>query len=103
MPDELAVILPAAGRSTRFGAGRDKLLEMLDGRAVIARAVGAFLSRSDVGQVLLPTNQRERIEPALGDESGRIDGRITFCAGGASRAESGLRALGLLPQLLEVG
>jgi 2-C-methyl-D-erythritol 4-phosphate cytidylyltransferase len=101
MPNELAVILPAAGRSTRFGAGRDKLLEMLDGRAVIARAVGAFLSRSDVGQVLLPTNQRERIEPVLHDESGRVDQRVTFSAGGASRAESVLSALRLVPDRFE--
>jgi 2-C-methyl-D-erythritol 4-phosphate cytidylyltransferase len=93
MSHELAVILPAAGRSTRFGGGRDKLLEALDGRAVIARAVGAFLQRNDVGQVLLPTNQRERLEPVLHDESGRLDSRITFCAGGASRAESVLSAL----------
>jgi 2-C-methyl-D-erythritol 4-phosphate cytidylyltransferase len=101
MPHELAVILPAAGRSTRFGAGRDKLLEVLDGRAVIARAVGAFLSRDDVGQVLLPTNQRERLEPVLREESGGIDPRVTFCAGGASRAESVLSALRLVPERFE--
>jgi 2-C-methyl-D-erythritol 4-phosphate cytidylyltransferase len=101
MPDQLVVILPAAGRSMRFGPGRDKLLEMLEGRAVIARAVGAFLSRSDVGQVLLPTNQRERIEPVLRDESGQIDPRVTFCAGGPSRAESVLIALRLVPDRFE--
>jgi 2-C-methyl-D-erythritol 4-phosphate cytidylyltransferase len=101
MPDELAVILPAAGRSTRFGAGRDKLLEMLEGRAVIARAVGAFLARGDVGRVLLPTNQRERLEPLLRGESDPLDARITFCAGGASRAESVLNALRLVPDHFE--
>jgi 2-C-methyl-D-erythritol 4-phosphate cytidylyltransferase len=101
MADELAVILPAAGRSTRFGAGRDKLLEILDGRAVIARAVGAFLARADVGQVLLPTNQRERIEPLLCDDAGCVDPRITFCAGGASRAESVLSALRQTPVRFE--
>jgi 2-C-methyl-D-erythritol 4-phosphate cytidylyltransferase len=101
MADELAVILPAAGRSTRFGAGRDKLLEILDGRAVIARAVGAFLARTDVAQILLPTNQRERIEPLLADGSGPLDPRVTFCAGGASRAESVLSALRLVPDRFE--
>src|SRR4051812_3697879 len=100
MPD-LAVILPAAGRSTRFGAGRDKLLEPLGGRAVIARAVDAFLSRSDVGLVALPTNQRERIEAVLGDARKAIDVRITFCGGGASRAESVLGALRLVPERFE--
>ena len=88
MPD-LAVILPAAGRSVRFGGGRDKLLEPLAGRAVIAHAVGAFLARADVGAVVLPTNQRDRLEPVLGAG----DSRITFCDGGASRADSVLSAL----------
>jgi 2-C-methyl-D-erythritol 4-phosphate cytidylyltransferase len=101
MVDPLAVILPAAGRSTRFGAGRDKLLETLGGRAVIARAVDAFLSRDDVEHVFLPTSQRERIEPVLQDESGGVDARIAFCAGGASRAESVLSALRLVPHRFE--
>jgi CTP:molybdopterin cytidylyltransferase MocA len=56
MPD-LAVILPAAGRSVRFGGGRDKLLELVGGVPVIARSVGAFLARRDVGLVVLPTNR----------------------------------------------
>lgn len=93
----VAVILPAAGRSTRFGAGRDKLLESLDGKPVVARAAGAFLSRLDVGAILIPTNQRDRIEPALGAK----DPRITFCPGGASRAESVLSALHHVPSNFE--
>jgi len=96
MSDPLAVILPAAGRSTRFGAGRDKLLESLGGRAVIARAVDAFLSRADVGLIVLPTNQKDRIEGAL-----RMDGRVQFCAGGASRAQSVLSALREVPTHFE--
>jgi 2-C-methyl-D-erythritol 4-phosphate cytidylyltransferase len=97
-PPGLAVIMPAAGRSTRFGAGRDKLLEVLDGKAVIARSVDAFASRDDVGLIVIPTNQRERIAPAIED---RAADRVRFCAGGASRAESVLAALRAVPEQFE--
>ena len=94
---DVAAILPAAGRSMRFGGGRDKLFEPLGGRPVIAHSVAALLAQSEVGLVVLATNQRERIEPALVDTTGRLDPRITFCPGGASRAESVLAALRLVP------
>jgi 2-C-methyl-D-erythritol 4-phosphate cytidylyltransferase len=98
---KVAVILPAAGRSVRFGGGRDKLLELLDGTPVIARAVGAFLARRDIGAILLPTNQRDRIEPTLTARKGRLDPRIRFCEGGASRAESVFNALRQVPDQFE--
>jgi 2-C-methyl-D-erythritol 4-phosphate cytidylyltransferase len=95
---KLAIILPAAGRSLRFGGGgRGKLLENLCGQAVISRSVRAFLDRSDVGLIVLPTNQRERIEPALGIS----DARVRFCDGGASRAESVLSGLRRVPESFE--
>lgn len=94
----LSVILPAAGRSLRFdGGGRDKLLENLAGQAVIAHSVRAFLERSDVGLIVLPTNQHERIEPALG----KLDRRVQFCAGGVSRAHSVLCGLQQIPESFE--
>jgi 2-C-methyl-D-erythritol 4-phosphate cytidylyltransferase len=95
MPGTFAVILPAAGRSLRFGGGgRDKLLEPLGGQPVIARSVQAFLQRADVGLVIIPTNQRERIEPV-------VDPRVQFCPGGPSRAESVLNALREIPERFE--
>ncbi len=98
---DLAVILPAAGRSVRFGGGRDKLLEPLNGRAVIGHAVRAFLLREDVELVALPTNQRDRIELALADDTGGLDPRVLFCDGGLSRAESVLSALRQIPSHFE--
>ena len=102
---EFAVILPAAGRSLRFGAGegagRDKLFEPLGGSTVIARSVQAFLQRADVGLIVLPTNQPERIEPLLADASGIVGPRIQFCGGGPSRAESVLSALRQVPDHFE--
>ena len=98
---DLAVILPAAGRSVRFGGGRDKLLEPLAGRPVIAHTVAALLAHDGVGLLVVAANQRERIETALVSPAGRLDPRITFCIGGASRAESVLAALRQVPEKFE--
>lgn len=81
----LGVILPAAGRSVRYGGERNKLLELLDGRAVIAHAVSAFLSRADVQRLVIVTMDPSTIAEALPQP---MDRRIVFCPGGASRAES---------------
>jgi 2-C-methyl-D-erythritol 4-phosphate cytidylyltransferase len=77
------------------------LLEPLNRKPVIGHSVRAFLTRDDVGLVVLPTNQRERIEPALADDGGQTDSRILFCDGGASRAESVLSALRQVPARFE--
>ena len=96
---DLAVILPAAGRSLRFGGGdgRDKLLEPLAGKAVIARSLAAFASRDDVAMIVIPTNHRDRIEPALRN-AGSMGPHVVFCEGGPSRAESVLCALRQIPR-----
>jgi 2-C-methyl-D-erythritol 4-phosphate cytidylyltransferase len=91
-----AVIIPAAGQSTRFGGTGSKLLEMLAGRPVVAHAVGAFLRRDDVSSIVVPTQDEQAISEALGDAASRLDPRIRFCPGGRSRAHSvwnGLKAL----------
>jgi 2-C-methyl-D-erythritol 4-phosphate cytidylyltransferase len=79
---EFAVILPAAGRSERFG-GRDKLLEELAGATVLQWAVEAFLVRRDVGEIVIATRDEQKLRGAL-----KSDPRISFCEGGANRAES---------------
>jgi 2-C-methyl-D-erythritol 4-phosphate cytidylyltransferase len=86
-----AAILPAAGSSTRFGANRNKLFEMLDGRTVLQRSVDAFLNRSDVAAVVIPT----RGDLAVGGD------KIIRCDGGACRAESVLAGLRAVPPEIE--
>ncbi|HEV8606976.1 MAG TPA: 2-C-methyl-D-erythritol 4-phosphate cytidylyltransferase [Tepidisphaeraceae bacterium] len=84
---EFAVILPAAGRSQRFG-GRDKLLEPLAGATILQWAVEAFLVRQDVGEIVIATNDEHKARAAL-----KSDPRIQFCGGGANRAESVANAI----------
>src|SRR5262245_2479078 len=50
---KFAVILPAAGRSARFGGKEKKPYATLDGRAVWLRCAELFVNRDDVCQTLL--------------------------------------------------
>jgi 2-C-methyl-D-erythritol 4-phosphate cytidylyltransferase len=92
----LAVILPAAGTSARFGADRDKLLEPLDGESVIARSVEAFLHRRDVEQVIIPTRRPDLLAPEL-----PRDPRLNFCLGGSCRAASVRSGLEMVHETVE--
>lgn len=89
MPD-LAVILPAAGLSTRFGGTRSKLFEPLNGVPVIFRALQAFSQRADVASVIV-VNQECSVSGA----------KVSQCAGGPSRAHSVLNALREVPLEVE--
>ena len=56
-----AVILPAAGRSTRFGDPKQKkIFAELDGRAVWLRAVEPFVNRDDVAQTIVAIAPEDR-------------------------------------------
>lgn len=83
MQHRFAIILPAAGRSVRFGT--DKLRATLAGRSVLNRSIAAFAERlgRDVAQIIV-----------AGDSDGLpMDVPITRVAGGASRAHTVRNAL----------
>ena len=63
-----AVILPAAGRSSRFQSAEKKVFADLDGRPVWRRSAELFLTRSDVCQCIVVTapEDRERFAAAAG-------------------------------------
>ena len=121
-----AVILPAAGTSSRFGA--PKLVQNLAGVPVIARAVLPFIQRPDTHQILIavpndpyatappasqhlsrlddpvPTGEANRIWDALSREpsvKNRLGGQIALVPGGATRAESVRSALKRVPADVE--
>jgi 2-C-methyl-D-erythritol 4-phosphate cytidylyltransferase len=90
-----AVILPAAGRSSRFGAAEKKIFADLAGRAVWRRAAEAFAGRPDVCQcvVVIAPEDRETFRLAAAD-AGAF--RIELVDGGAERFESVANALAVL-------
>ena len=53
MPDKVAVIICAAGPSSRFGGKRKKQFVDVAGRAVFLRSVELFANRDDVKQILV--------------------------------------------------
>jgi 2-C-methyl-D-erythritol 4-phosphate cytidylyltransferase len=84
----VAVILPAAGRSSRFSGKEKKVFANLDGRAVWLRAAEAFVNRNDVVQTLLvvaPEDQ-ETLKSKFGAHLGLLG--VEVVAGGAERFES---------------
>ncbi len=80
-----ALILPAAGRSVRYGGGRNKLLETLAGELVLRRSFRAFAERPDVAAVIVATADREAIRSALGiPAAARGAMPVIYCDGGPS-------------------
>jgi 2-C-methyl-D-erythritol 4-phosphate cytidylyltransferase len=90
---DIAVIIPAAGASTRFGGPKNKLAEDLSGKPVLTRALDAFLVRPDVVRIVLPTSQAIDWLPT--------DARIQTCPGGTNRAQSVWNALRQIPANIE--
>jgi len=121
-----AVILPAAGSSSRFGA--PKLVQDLAGIPVIARAVVPFVQRADTHQILIavpndpfatatpaqqnlarlddppPSGRANQVWEALSREpavKNRLGGQIALVPGGPTRAESVWAALRRVPADVE--
>jgi 2-C-methyl-D-erythritol 4-phosphate cytidylyltransferase/2-C-methyl-D-erythritol 4-phosphate cytidylyltransferase/2-C-methyl-D-erythritol 2,4-cyclodiphosphate synthase len=73
----IGVIIAAAGKSSRFGAG-DKLSQDLGGRPVLLRTVEAFTKRDEVVAIVVagPPDDiegfRARFGPALGFNGAKI-------------------------------
>jgi 2-C-methyl-D-erythritol 4-phosphate cytidylyltransferase len=91
---KFAVILPAAGRSSRFGDAKEKkVFAELDGRAVWLRAVEPFLNRDDVAQVIvaIAPEDRELFERRYRANIAFLD--IKVIEGGAERSDTIARAL----------
>ena len=89
-----AVILPAAGRSSRFQSAEKKVFADLEGKAVCLRSAELFLSRPDVCQCIVVTAPEDRHRFV----AGRADDRIQIVDGGAERFESVANALALTSQ-----
>ena len=98
--DQFAVIMPAAGRSARFGGPKNKLFEEIAGVTVFRRALGAFLQRKDVACVVIATGPGQTSTDFVGQQPSP-DSRLVFTPGGSSRAESVLRALKQVPEKIE--
>ena len=88
-----AVILPAAGRSSRFHDKEKKPFANLDGRAVWLRAAELFIARGDVVQCLIVIDKgdEEMVRRRYGANLAFMN--VQLVLGGAERFESVANAL----------
>lgn len=85
---KFAVILPAAGKSSRFSKQRKKVFVELKGRPVWVRTAEQFISRNDVVQTILvvPPDDLEWFKDKFRPNLAFMD--IEVVTGGAERADS---------------
>jgi 2-C-methyl-D-erythritol 4-phosphate cytidylyltransferase len=85
---EFAVILPAAGRSIRFGAPVSKVFQSLDGQPVLTRSLAAFAQRADVVQIVVACGDENAVRDCAKFLSEREQSKLHVCPGGTCRSES---------------
>ena len=92
-----AVILPAAGQSSRFRDKEKKPFVNLDGRAVWLRTAEHFVTRKDVVQsfIVIDKNDEEMFRRRYQANLAFMNVRIAH--GGAERFESVANALAMVP------
>src|SRR5579859_80611 len=90
---KFAVILPAAGKSSRFRDKEKKPYANLDGRAVWLRCAELFITRSDVIQCLLVISKEdeELVRRRYGANLAFMN--VQLVEGGSERFESVAKAL----------
>lgn len=92
---KFAVIMPAAGRSSRFhDKNYKKPFVSIDGRAVWIHAAEKFLSRDDVVQLILVISPEDREEFTMRFAANVAIMGVDVVEGGAERADSVEQALG---------
>src|SRR5262249_47973546 len=91
-----AVILPAAGKSSRFTDKDKKVFANLDGRPVWLRAAELFANRNDVCQcvVVIAPEDQETFQRRFGAHLGLFSAQVAL--GGAERFDSVANALRVL-------
>jgi 2-C-methyl-D-erythritol 4-phosphate cytidylyltransferase len=91
---QFAVILPAAGRSSRFGDPKQKkIYAELDGRAVWLRALDPFLTHGEVEQIIvaIAPEDREMFDRRYRDKVAFLN--LDVIEGGVDRSDTVARAL----------
>jgi 2-C-methyl-D-erythritol 4-phosphate cytidylyltransferase len=102
MSDSIAVIVPAAGKSSRFGGREKKPFVSLDGRPVWLRSAELFWKRDDVKKVYLviAADDREEFRARFGHLLAFANAEVV--SGGDERFDSVANALALVPDSVEL-
>ncbi|MFM9181598.1 MAG: 2-C-methyl-D-erythritol 4-phosphate cytidylyltransferase [Phycisphaerales bacterium] len=94
----VGVVIPAAGRSTRFGLG-DKISQDVGGRPMLLRAVELFAKRDEVGAIVVaaPPDSLQEFRERWGTQLGFHGARIV-AGGTVERWETVRNALAAVPE-----
>jgi 2-C-methyl-D-erythritol 4-phosphate cytidylyltransferase len=84
------VVIPAAGRGSRFGSELPKQYCELAGRRVIEHSINVFLKRTEFSAIVVALHPEDTLFQTL---SIATDSRIRMTTGGSERADSVERAL----------
>lgn len=95
---KVCVIIPAAGRSSRFGES-DKLLQDIGGRPMLVRTVEIFSKRDEVDRIIVagPPDDMDRFRERFGATLGFL-GAAVVEGGRADRWETVRNALAAVPE-----
>ncbi len=85
---DIAVIVVAAGKGTRFGGKEKKILAKIDGQPMFLRSVQCFINRPDVAETILVVSpeDEESIREKYGANLGFMG--VKLAIGGAERCDS---------------
>jgi 2-C-methyl-D-erythritol 4-phosphate cytidylyltransferase / 2-C-methyl-D-erythritol 2,4-cyclodiphosphate synthase len=100
-PNQIAAIVVAAGRGTRFGAS-DKILTPLAGRPMLAWSLAALDQTPEIGAIIVVAGDhtRDTITQLVRDEA--FSKVATVVTGGERRQDSVAAGLAALPRTVEI-
>src|SRR6516165_9324732 len=98
---KFAVILPAAGQSSRFRDREKKPFATLDGRAVWLRTIELFVTRPDVAQCILVVAKADQETFRRRNAAHMAFMNVQIADGGAERFESVANALKMVKPEVE--
>ena len=97
--DNIAVIIPAAGSGTRFGASTPKQFLNIGDETVLEKSVNFFLEISSIKEVIVAINADE---DSIKSQSFYENPRVKVVSGGSSRSESVFNALATVDETIEI-
>ncbi|KAF1720037.1 2-C-methyl-D-erythritol 4-phosphate cytidylyltransferase [Pseudoxanthomonas wuyuanensis] len=89
------VVMPAAGRGTRFGGELPKQYLQVGGQPLFAHTLAALFAHPAVAGAVVAVSQNDADWPGWREFAGKP---VLSCVGGATRAESVLAGLNALPE-----
>jgi len=94
------IIVPAAGRGTRFGGARPKQYQQVAGRTILEHTLRALLGHPEVAGAVVVLAADDMHWPGWRE---LLDKPVLTCTGGPERADSVLAGLAALPDSVQGG